>query len=254
MELKLVSIIQYKSFSGQFKQIKSTHFDTKSLFVFLSLLQTMAVKKKKSTTALSPQREDPLWAIIDEKIGGRKGLLEAALASTNPKAPLLAELCLDKAFKTAGTKALAKRAGLEADEVVDLYRNRKWLEATMALHDQLPDIISGAAQDAKPSMIPCTECKGKGKVKIPDKEDLESCWVCGGWGEIRKSGDKDKLRFIGDATGITGKVAPAIQNNIQVNSGGMGISFEELVRKASVQVNRPKQIEVEVANDSDSEH
>lgn len=214
----------------------------------------MATKRKKGVTALSPQRDDPMWSIIDQKIGGRKGLLEAALASPNPKAALLAELCLDKAFSSAGTKALAKKAGLEADEVVDLYRNRKWLEATMALHEQLPDIIGGAADDAKPKLVPCVECKGKGKIKRPDKEDWESCWVCGGFGEIRKSGDKDKLRFIGDAVGMTGKSGPAIQNNIQVNGGVVGTSFEDMVRRSSIQVNRPKQIEVvDVLPTGDSE-
>lgn len=203
----------------------------------------MAAKRKKGVTARSEQRDDPLWAIIDEKIGGRKGLLEAALASPNPKAAMLAELCLDKAFSTAGTKALAKKAGLEADEVVDLYRNQKWLEATMALHAQLPDIIHGAAYDARPQLVPCAECKGSGELKT-EEGDVRKCWVCKGWGEIRKSGDKDKIRFIGDATGITGKVAPAVQNNIQVNSGtGVSVSFEELVRKATIQTAKVKQIE-----------
>ena len=115
----------------------------------------------------------------------------------------------------------------------------------MALHEQLPDIIGGAADDAKPKMVPCTECRGKGHIKLPESNDLEVCWVCNGDKEIRKSGDKDKLRFIGDATGITGKVAPTVQNNIQVNSGnGVGISFEDMVRRAQIQVNRPKQLEV----------
>ena len=203
-------------------------------------------KRKRGVTALSPQNEDPLWTVLDAKIGGRTGLLEAALASANPKAAALVELCLDKAFAKSGTKALAKRAGMEADEIVDLYRNRKWLEATLALHEHLPDIIDGAADDAKPKMTPCPECKAKG---VLDSGDV--CWVCGGSRAIRRAGDKDKLKFIGDAVGLTGKVAPQNQNNIQINTpGAVAVSFEDLVRRASVQVNRPKQIEaIEVVKD-----
>lgn len=207
----------------------------------------MAGKRKKRVTALSPQNEDPLWQVLDAKIGGRQGLLEAALASSNPKAAALVELCLDRAFSKSGTKALAKRAGMEADEVVDLYRNRKWLEATLALHEQLPEIIGGAADDAKPKMVPCPECKAKCTL-----ESGEKCWVCGGWGEIRRAGDKDKLKFIGDAVGLTGKVAPQTQTNVQINTpGAVAVSFEDLVRRASVQVNRPKQIESVEVIDAD---
>ena len=201
----------------------------------------MAKKPKKGVTALSPQHEDPLWNTLDEKIGGREGLLQAAMASPNPKAAFLAELLLDKAFSRSGTKVLAKKADMGADEIVDLYRNKKWLEATLALHEQLPDIIHGAAADAKPKMVPCAECKGQQKT-----EDGKTCWICGGWGEVRRPGDKDKLKFIGDAVGLTGKVAPAVQNNIQVNAPGTNqtVSFDEMMRRATIQVTRqPRQIE-----------
>lgn len=187
--------------------------------------------KKKGTTALSRQHEDPLWITLDEKIGGRTGLLEAALASTNPKAVVLAELIADKAFSKHGTKELARKAGMGADEVVDLYRNKKWLEATLALHDRLPEIMSGAADDAKPKMTPCIECKASGKL-----EDGKQCWVCGGWGEIRKAGDNDKLKFVGEAVGMTGKKGPAVVLNQQINNTSVAqpTSFEDLVRKATI--------------------
>jgi hypothetical protein len=147
---------------------------------------------------------------------------------------------------------LARKAGLNAEDIVDLYRNKKWLEATLALHDELPAIMAGAAQDAKPKMTPCAECKGSGKAENGDK-----CWICGGWGEVRKSGDKDKLQFVGEAVGMTGKRGPAVVLNQQINNAaptGQAMSFEDLVRKATVQVTKPKQIEAakeaEVVSDS----
>lgn len=204
----------------------------------------MSTKRKKKATALSRQSADPLWKVLDAKIGGRQGLLEAALASTHPKAPILAELCLDAAFKRSGTKDLAKKAGMGADDLVDLYRNKKWLEATLALHDKLPEVMAGAAEDAAPSEVPCDECHGSGAD--PKGPGGAACWVCGGKGRIRKPGDKDKLQFVGEAVGMTGKKGPLIQNNIQnVVQGGAGVSFEEMMRRATVKVER-KEVEGKV--------
>jgi len=197
-------------------------------------------KKKKQATSLAPQKEDSAWQALDRRLGGREGLLEAAVLSPNPKAAILAELLLDPAFRTAGTKALAKRAGLTAPEVVDLFRDAKWLESTIILHEKLPSIIDGATDDAKPKMRPCEECKGKGK-----QEDGTDCWVCGGWGSNRVPGDKDKLSFVGEAVGMTGKKGPLIQNNQQVINmpGQASNSFEDMVKRATIDVLKPKQIE-----------
>lgn len=197
---------------------------------------------KKRDTALSDQRHDLSWQAIDAKVGGRKGLLEAALMSADPKAVQLAELLMDPALKNAGTKALAKRAGLSAPEIVDLYRNRMWLEATLSLYSKLPEIVDGAATDAAPSMQPCPECK---TTKVSASGDI--CWVCGGSGEVRKSGDRDKLNFVGEAAGIIKKGGPAIQiNNQQINTGGGNESFEALLRRAQIPPPR-KQVEAQEA-------
>jgi len=182
-------------------------------------------------------------------------MLELALTSANPKAAILAELCLDRAFSRSGTKDLARKAGMTADEVVDMYRNKKWLEATLALHDKLPDILSGAAQDAAPRMAPCEECKGTTK-----DEKGNDCWVCGGWGEVRKSGDKDKLNFVGEAAGIIKRGGPAVQiNNNQLNVSQSGSeSFEALMRRATIsakrQIEEPKDVkEAEIISETKTE-
>lgn len=201
-------------------------------------------KRTKKDTALSPQRLDPLWQLLDSKIGGREGLLAAALASTNVKAKDLVGLILDKSYRTFGTKALCKRAGLSAPEVVDMFRDRKWLEATLAIHEELPDIIRGAAEDAKPGELPCPECKGKGG-DWNKGDGGEACYVCGGKGKLRRPGDKDKLKFIGEAANLTGKQAPVFENNLQIvnNNPTNNISFEDLMRKAALNT-KPKVIEV----------
>ena len=202
---------------------------------------SLKVRKKKDT-ALSRESEDPAWQTLTEKIGGRDGLLKAAVASQNPKAAVLAELLLDPAFKNSGTKKLAQRAGLTMPEIVDLYRDKQWLETTLILHEKLPAIIDGATDDAKPKMVPCEECKASGKSETGDK-----CWVCGGWGEVRRPGDKDKLNFVGEAVGMTGKKGPFVQVNTQVNANGPQLthSFDDLVRKATITINKQKQVEGE---------
>lgn len=193
---------------------------------------------KRGVTALSPEHLDPLWQSLNEKLGGREGLLEAALASSNPKAGDLVALLLDAAHKSWGTKKLAKKAGLEATDIVDMFRDKKWLETTLVLHEQLPDIMQGATEDAKPSFVPCELCKGK-KINA----EGEPCYSCKGKGEIRKAGDKDKLSFVGEAVGLTGKRGPLVQFNQQINNQGQGSNFEDLLKKATISFNKPRQIE-----------
>src|SRR5207247_1366485 len=119
-------------------------------------------------------------------------------------------------------------------EVVDLFRDRRWLEATLELHDRLPEVIEGAVTDAAPSFVPCDECKG---------QDSEHCWQCRGAGQIRRPGDERKLAFVGEAVGMTSKRGPAVQINQQFNAGQVQAnSFENLMRRAVVKVNS-KQIE-----------
>lgn len=199
------------------------------------------IKRKKRDTSPARESEDPAWKTVIERIGGREGLLKAAASSQNPKATILAELLLDPAFKSTGTKKLAQKAGLSMPEVVDLYRDLQWLKTTMILHERLPEIVEGATEDAKPQLRPCEECKGSGLAESGDK-----CWICRGSGEIRRPGDKDKLRFVGEAAGMVGKPGPAVQNNIQVvnQAPQLGNSFDDLVRKATITVNRPKLVEV----------
>ena len=206
-----------------------------------------AKRRKKKDTALSPQHEDPQWQALEAKLGGRDGLLAAARASKNPKATMFMELMLDPAFRRHGTKDLAKKAGLTVPEIVDIYRDLRWMETTIALHERLPEIIEGAAQDATPSFVPCPECKG-----TKHAENGDACWYCRGAGEIRKSGDKDKLKFIGDAVGLTGKSEPMFQNNIQINNPAQSTSFEEMVRRASVQT-RPMLVEAKSVREDDSD-
>jgi hypothetical protein len=188
-------------------------------------------RRKKTATALAPQRKDGLWRLMESRFGGREGLLEMALMSPDPRASDLVSLILDKGHRTWGTKKLAAKAGFKAPDIVDMYRNKKWLEATMVLHEELPAIMQGAAEDAKPQLLPCGECHGIGG----------DCWVCQGTGKFRKPGDKDKLNFVGEATGITGKKGPAVQinnNQLNVTPGGQSMSFEDLMRKATIETKK----------------
>lgn len=193
-----------------------------------------AVRRRRKKD-MSPMRQasDPLWKILDSKIGGRDGLLASALASSNPKAAELTAMLLDKAYRRHGTKILAQKAGLSASEVVDMFRDRKWLEAALTLHEQLPAIVADAAEDARASMVPCSECKAQPQTP--------PCYVCKGKGEVRRPGDKDKLKFVGEATGMVKRDQPSMQTNVQVNVSG-GASFEDLMKRATLQTT--KRVEV----------
>lgn len=198
----------------------------------------------RRATAKSPQSLDPLWQLLDEKIGGREGFLAAALASNNPKAKQLVEHLLDKNHRHTGTKRLAEKAGLSAPEIVDMFRDRQWLEATLVLHEELPAIIRDTAQDARAQLVPCPDCNGIGSTAEATK-----CLPCRGTGEIRKAGDKDKLAFVGEAVGMIRKREPLVQVNTQINNQGRAESqsFDDLMRRATIVQARPQLTEAKEA-------
>lgn len=169
-------------------------------------------------------------------MGGRQGMLEAALASSNPKAQSLAELLGDKAHKDSGTMILAKKAGLSLAEAAEMFCDKQWLLTRMSLHENLPEIVADAAVDAKASFQPCEECKGA--VSSPP------CYVCGGSGKVRKPGDDKKLRFIGEAVGLVGKPDQTnVNTQVNVAMTSHGQSFEDLMRAASVTTVQKRAIE-----------
>lgn len=204
-----------------------------------------AKKITKRETSTAEQRKDRLWQLLDSKIGGKEGLLAAAMSSTNPKAADLIPLILDKAYRQWGTKALCRKVGLTTPEVVDMFRDRKWLEAMLTLHDELPNVVQDAVIDAKASFAPCPECKGVG-IDWNKGDGGAKCYYCEGKGRIRRPGDKDKLKFVSEAVGMTSKDGPQNQTNLQINVQGaaVGVSFEDLMKKATLNVGKPKVIDV----------
>lgn len=196
-------------------------------------------KSKKSDTLAVDQHKDALWQLLDSRIGGKEGFLALTMASSDPRARDLAEMLCDPAFSRWGTKALARKAGLSASEIVDMYRDAKKLEAILSLHEDLPEVLRDAVIDARAAKVPCPACKAK-KVD----ENGEECYQCSGTGQIRKPGDKDKLNFVGKAAELIDNKVPLIQNNLQVNNNTMqgGNSFEDLMRKAVLVVPK-KEIE-----------
>lgn len=205
-------------------------------------------RKKRTMMTTKAGSADPIWRTLERELGGREGILRAAMAGSGDKSATFTELLLDPAFRNHSVKDLARKAGLNQADLVDMFKNQKWLETMIVLHQRLPVIMDGAAEDASPSQRPCEECKASGKAESGD-----NCWVCGGSGYTRQSGDKDKLRFVGEAAGMVGKPQPGTQFNQQIviNQGNQNQSFEEMVRKATVPVVK-KQIEGAVDADTET--
>lgn len=184
--------------------------------------------KRPTAAPIKRPRKDLLWTLITKSIGGRDGFVAAAALSSNPKADDLLNLLADPAYSTWGVKKLAKKAGLKPAEIIDMFREQKWLQTTIAIHQELPEIIRDAVQDARASSVPCPDCLGMGL-----KKDGIKCKMCNE-GRVRKPGDNAKLAFVGEAAGITGKKGPLVQVNQQFNQTGLGEeSFNELMRRSS---------------------
>lgn len=205
-------------------------------------------RQGKSSVPATRHSMSAIWKGVLERMGGRDGIRDAALASQNPKAVILADLLGDRSYAHHTVDTLAKKSGLNRADVVAIFQERQSLLTTISIYESLPEIVADAATDAKASYLPCEECKGV--VQTPP------CYACGGSGKVRKPGDKEKLAFIGEAAGIVGKKGPLVQVNTQINnSSGAGKSFEELMRAASVNETPRKAIdgvkEAEIVSTSD---
>lgn len=174
------------------------------------------------------QKRDVLWTMITKSLGGREGLAAAAALSANPKCEILLSLLADPVYSRWGIKRLAAKVGLRPSELLDLFRDRKWIETTLAIHEELPEVVRDAVKDARASTIPCSDCQGTGR-----KKDETPCKMCDN-GRVRKPGDNAKLAFIGEAAGITGKKGPMFQFNQQINNPTTPeASFEDLMRRSN---------------------
>lgn len=119
-------------------------------------------------------------------------------------------LMRDPAYAKKPLAQLAKMCHLTLSELQSLYTDGMRQLALIKMSNQLPDIMTDVAEDARTKMESCPRCDGR-KVL----EDKRPCPMCKGAGEVRRIGDKHARDLVFESAKLTGQKQPlvAIQQN-----------------------------------------
>jgi hypothetical protein len=185
-------------------------------------------------------RKDPMWKTQEKddsaykrfatRVQGRKGLKElASYSSDNPKVAKLLDLIDDPRFRSYGIKALSKRVGMTLPELINLFRNKHFMEMFIEFFDGAPEIARDTVIDAKARIDICPACQGF--KTLTRKDETIICPKCNGRGVIRVGGDKEARRDVLKAIGVHQDSAQVVVNNTNVNVEGIE-DFEDLMKSA----------------------
>lgn len=127
-------------------------------------------------------------------------------------------------FKKYKFSTLTRMLGLTPENLVDFWRNHQIQAGIVQTMNELPQIMSDVAEDAKSRMVYCQKCDGIGQVldgfdeSVAGKRTplLRICPACEGAKKVRQVGDKDARNLVFETAGLTKKHGPMVA--IQMNS------------------------------------
>lgn len=150
----------------------------------------------------------------------REQLMDALGTATDQRFTLMLSCMMDPAYKQNSLVNLAKKFNISMTDFLKHIRDYQQGEGLGRMMLHFPDVMEDAAIDAKAKLVLCKRCEGEGS------KDGKECGACDGSGRVRRPGDKEARRFVGEATGITGRKGPLVAQ--QFNIGG-GDSLEDTV-------------------------
>jgi hypothetical protein len=186
----------------------------------------------------APQRKDPTYKEFVAAIGGRAGLRDIVLHSSNPKAADLLKLMDDSAYNRMGVKALAHKADISYFELTRMRDERSRNLAVSNLVAGLPALAEDLKKDAASKEEGCPICFMEkvlqfGEDPATGEPIFKKCWKCLGSGVILVPGDKDARSLIAKTTKLVEEVGTTVIagdiNQTQINFGD---SFEEQMKRA----------------------
>lgn len=168
---------------------------------------------------------------------------EALRDNPDPKFALFYQARMDPAYINVSFSELCRKFQISLADVDDMWRKHQLHKGMIAMMNQVPQILTDVAEDAKTHMEFCQKCDGTGV--IPDgvveegtEADTRTCPRCAGLGEVKVIGDKAARDLVFESIGLIGKKVPfnAIQMNFGLDSGleDVLMSTSKLITKGEV--------------------
>lgn len=166
------------------------------------------------------QYVDRIQSDFLDGLGTPTEIKQALVRSTNTKAMRMLELLVDPRSARVPMARLAKMAGLDTLDLLQIIRDHHLAEGMQVYLKGYQDVARDIVEDAKSQMVVCARCDGSGE--ITKKEVTKRCPSCKGTGEIRKPGDSDARKLMHESMGVV-KKGGGIQINTVVAGGFKGV-------------------------------
>jgi hypothetical protein len=167
------------------------------------------------------------WNTIDREE------FELALTS-NDKYDAFLRALHDPHYSRCSFPTLLRKFNISLHEAQMLYTDhmRQW--GLLEISNQLPEIMSDVAEDARTHMQACPRCDGEKFVESTrdHRKVLKPCPNCTGSGTVRVIGDKHARDLVFESMKLTRQRGPlvAIQQNISPPGAGLDASLESLLK------------------------
>jgi hypothetical protein len=130
---------------------------------------------------------------FEDSVGGRQALVEAlSLSSLDKKQEHLLHLLSDPAREHDGLATIARDAGINPGQILDLFRNAAFAKAHAIslgkLSESLPNIMDDLISKSVDAEVQCPECRGE------QLGESQTCFTCHGRGTIMRSSDIDRQK------------------------------------------------------------
>jgi hypothetical protein len=166
-----------------------------------------------------------------------------------PKYQILFGLMVDPAYRKYSFSSLLRKAQIPLQEIQALYSDGMRHIGLLKMMNELPQIMSDVAEDAKTTVQPCPRCDALGTIAVNEEEGRE-CPLCEGQRYIKKVGDRHARDLVFESAKLTGQ-APnvAVQTNIHIGDAKLE---QMLKRTRSIVLDKTIEAEV-VSSDGKSE-
>lgn len=169
---------------------------------------------------------------LEKALGGRKNLVQSLAIEATPEMRNLVEMLVDPRFDGRSLGWLAAKVQIGLTDLLRAYRSgvlaTAHIIATQRVADKLPAVVEDVMKRAVPYEEDCAGCDATGqmtvrptkKVPIPDPAQVP-CTICRGKGKVLRLPELDRQRLaleLGEL--IKGNRAPTFMQQINLPAAG----------------------------------
>jgi hypothetical protein len=201
--------------------------------------ETPTEEKSNTLAVLTPPKKiKSALEQFEKQVGGRLSMIDSiGLAQLDKKQQHFLDLMVDPKRAKHPIDKIAREAGLNPLQVIDLFRQAAFARANAIamgrMAEALPAVIDDITDKSVDSKVECPSCFGKKQLAGAD------CPQCYGKGEVLRPSDWDRQKTILEATGVTKKGNTGVNVSVNTNVGIMtpGNFFSNYVKASDKAAN-----------------